>query len=138
MKLLYCCCALSAALFLAPAAHAQLNQPPLETKSKPSSSNPLKSLKKSDKTDEKPAKVSKEQMNETHTIAIMTVESGGGEHQIIFELLGDKAPKTVQNFIDNVDKGTYKGQPSIARWTTTSCKPVTPPARMMARGRNGA
>lgn len=110
MKLLHCY-VLSTALLLAPALQAQLNQPPPPPKSKSgsTSSNPLKSLKKSDQSESKPAKVTKEQMNETHTIAIMEVEFGGGEHQIIFELLGDKAPKTVQNFVDNVDKGIYKG-----------------------------
>lgn len=109
MKLLPCCL-LSIALLLAPAMQAQLNQPPPTPKSKSaaSSSNPFSALKKSDKPDTK-AKPTKEQMNETHTIAIMEVEFGGSDHQIIFELLGDKAPKTVQNFVENVDKGTYKG-----------------------------
>jgi cyclophilin family peptidyl-prolyl cis-trans isomerase len=109
MKLLPCCL-LSTALLLAPAMQAQLNQPPPTPKSKSAanSSNPFSALKKSDKPETK-AKPTKEQMNETHTIAIMEVEFGGSDHQIIFELLGDKAPKTVQNFIENVDKGTYKG-----------------------------
>lgn len=109
MKLLHCCI-LSTALLLVPAVQAQLNQPPPEPKSKSSSrsSNPLKSLGKSDK-DDKPAKLTKEQMNEVHTIAVMNVEFGGSERQIIFELLGGKAPKTVQNFVENVDKGIYKG-----------------------------
>ncbi len=110
MKLLPCIF-LSAALLLAPAAHAQLNQPPPPPKSKSSSSssNPLSSVKKDSPSEAKPGKPTKEQMNETHTLAIMEVEFGGGDHQIIFELFGDKAPKTVQNFIDNVDKGAYKG-----------------------------
>jgi cyclophilin family peptidyl-prolyl cis-trans isomerase len=106
MKLLHCL-VLPTALLLASAMQAQLNQPPMEPKSKkPASSNPLSALKKSD--DSKPAKLTKEQMNEVHTIAVMEVEFAGSDHQIIFELLGDKAPKTVQNFIDNVDKGVYK------------------------------
>jgi cyclophilin family peptidyl-prolyl cis-trans isomerase len=107
MKLLPCC-VLSTALFLAPAMQAQLNQPPPEPKSKsaPTSSNPLKSSKKSD---DSPAKPTKEQMNEVHTLAIMEVKFGGREHQIVFELLADKAPKTVQNFVENVQKGVYKG-----------------------------
>ena len=102
MKLLPCCL-LSTALLLAPAMQAQLNQPPPPPKSKSAanSSNPFSSPKKSDKTGAK-AKPTKEQMNETHTLAVMEVEFGGSEHQIIFELLGDKAPKTVQNFVDNV------------------------------------
>jgi cyclophilin family peptidyl-prolyl cis-trans isomerase len=109
MKLLHCCL-LSTALLLAPALHAQLNQPPPEPKSKKSgSSNPLSALKKSSTDTPKPAKLTKEQMNETHLLAIMDVEFQGGERQIIFELLGDKAPKTVQNFVENADKGTYKG-----------------------------
>jgi cyclophilin family peptidyl-prolyl cis-trans isomerase len=110
MKLLPCC-VLSTALLLAPAMHAQLNQPPPEPKSKAAStsSNPLQSIKKTDDAPPKPAKPTKEQMNETHLLAIMDVEFGGNDHQIIFELLADKAPKTVQNFVDNVEKGTYKG-----------------------------
>ena len=109
MKLLPCL--LSTALFLVPAAHAQLNQPPPAPKSKSAaSSNPLKSVKKSDGSESnKPAKPTQEQLNEVHTLAVMSVEFGGSEHQIVFELLGDKAPKTVQNFVDNVDKGIYPG-----------------------------
>jgi cyclophilin family peptidyl-prolyl cis-trans isomerase len=107
---LFPCCLLSTALLLAPAMQAQLNQPPPTPKSKKSaaSSSPFGSLKKSNSSESKP-KLTKEQMNETHTIAIMEVEFGGADHEIIFELLGDKAPKTVQNFIENVDKGIYKG-----------------------------
>jgi len=110
MKLLPSCVLLTA-LLLAPALQAQLNQPPPPPRSKAASSgssNPFKS-RKSDVGVVKTPKVTKEQMNETHTLAIMEVEFGGGEHQIIFELLGEKAPKTVQNFVDNVNKGIYKG-----------------------------
>jgi cyclophilin family peptidyl-prolyl cis-trans isomerase len=111
MKLLPCL-VLTTALLVAHTVQAQLNQPPPPPKSKTeaqSSSNPLKSIKKKEQDESKPSKPTKEQLNETHTLAIMEVEFGGAEHQIIFELLGDKAPKTVQNFIDNVDKGVYKG-----------------------------
>lgn len=111
MKLLHSCLLLTA-LLLVPAAQAQLNQPPPQTKPKSktssTSSNPLKSVQKKD-TSSKPAKPTQEQLNETHTLAVMNVEFGGGEHQIVFELLRDKAPKTVQNFVDNVDKGIYPG-----------------------------
>jgi cyclophilin family peptidyl-prolyl cis-trans isomerase len=103
---------LIAALLLAPALQAQLNQPPPPPKSKSasSSSNPLSAIKKANKEEDKPApKPTKEQMNEVHTLAIMEVEFGGDKHQIVFELLRAKAPKTVQNFIDNVDKGIYPG-----------------------------
>ncbi len=110
MKLLPCCL-LSTALLLVPAAHAQLNQPPPPPKAKSTgTSNPLKSIKKSDSSEsKKPAKLTQEQLNEVHTLAIMNVDFGGSEHQIVFELLGNKAPKTVQNFVDNVDKGIYPG-----------------------------
>lgn len=110
MKLLPCC-VLSSALLLAPALQAQLNQPPPtpKTKTASTSSNPLKSIKKSDDSEAKPSKPTKEEMNEVHTIAIMKVDTGSGEREIIFELLGDKAPKTVQNFVENVEKGVYKG-----------------------------
>jgi len=104
MKSLHCF-VLTAVLIVAPALRAQLNQPPPDQKSKKTESNPLKLGKSSSK----PAKVTKEQANETHTIAVMNVEFGGSDHQIIFELLPDKAPRTVQNFIENVDKGVYKG-----------------------------
>jgi cyclophilin family peptidyl-prolyl cis-trans isomerase len=109
MKLLSCCL-LSTAMFLAPAAHAQLNQPPPPPKSKTSSSDPLSALKKKDKPSQAaPAKPTKAQLDEVHMLAIMEVEFGGGEHEIIFELYPDKAPKTVQNFVDNVNKGIYPG-----------------------------
>lgn len=107
MKLLPCCL-LSTALLLVPAAQAQLNQPPPPPKAKSTSSNPLKSIKKSE-GGTAAAKPTQEQLNESHTLAVMTVEFGGGEHQIVFELLRDKAPKTVQNFVDNVDRGIYPG-----------------------------
>jgi hypothetical protein len=102
-------CMILAALLVAPALPAQLNQPPPPPKAKSTSSNPLKSIKKSETTDTAAGKPTKEQLNEVHTLAVMTVEFGGGEHQVVFELLGDKAPKTVQNFVDNVDRGTYSG-----------------------------
>ncbi len=53
--------------------------------------------------------VAKEKMDETHTLAVMDISFGGDTHQIIFELLAKGAPKTVGNFISNVDKGIYKG-----------------------------
>jgi cyclophilin family peptidyl-prolyl cis-trans isomerase len=103
---------LATALLLAPAAQAQLNQPPPPPapKSKPTT-NPLQALKKkSDKPETAaPAKPTEAQMNEVHTLAVMEVEFGGDKHQIVFELLRNKAPKTVQNFIDNVEKGIYPG-----------------------------
>lgn len=51
----------------------------------------------------------KEKMDESHTLAVLDVTFGGGTHQIIFELLAKDAPKTVANFVGNVDKGIYKG-----------------------------
>lgn len=51
----------------------------------------------------------KEKMNESHTLAVMDVIFGGDTHQIIFELFAKDAPKTVENFIGNVDKNIYKG-----------------------------
>jgi cyclophilin family peptidyl-prolyl cis-trans isomerase len=104
-------CLLIAALLFAPLVRAQLNQPPPPPKSKTTSSNPLDTLKKKSEKPvaDKPAKLTKEQMNEVHTLAVMEVEFGGSDHQIVFELLRDKAPKTVQNFIENVEKGIYPG-----------------------------
>ncbi|RBP47287.1 cyclophilin family peptidyl-prolyl cis-trans isomerase [Roseimicrobium gellanilyticum] len=55
------------------------------------------------------AKPTKEQLNEVHTVAVMVIEFGGEEHQVMFELLGNAAPKTVQNFVSNAEKGIYTG-----------------------------
>lgn len=51
----------------------------------------------------------REKMDESHTLAVMDVAFGGDTHQIIFELFAKDAPKTVENFIDNVEKNIYKG-----------------------------
>ncbi|MFZ4763389.1 MAG: peptidylprolyl isomerase [Roseimicrobium sp.] len=56
-----------------------------------------------------PAEAKKAKDNEVHTLAVMKIAFGGSEHDIVFELLESKAPKTVQNFVDNVDKGIYGG-----------------------------
>lgn len=48
-------------------------------------------------------------LDEMHKVAVMSVKFGGDEQQIIFKLEEEKAPKTVANFIQNVEKGTYKG-----------------------------
>lgn len=90
--------------------------PPVPGQSKPksgASSNPLASLGKDTSkpktTSEAAAKPSKAQLDEVHTVAVMEVEFGGDVHQIMFELLPGDAPKTVQNFTQNVDKGIYSG-----------------------------
>lgn len=53
--------------------------------------------------------VAKEKMDETHTLAVMEVAFGGATHQVTFELFPKDAPKTVENFVSNVEKGIYKG-----------------------------
>ena len=53
-----------------------------------------------------PSKWNKE---ETHKLAVMDVEFGGGVETIIFELLPSAAPKTVANFTENCSAGAYKG-----------------------------
>lgn len=51
----------------------------------------------------------KEKLDESHTLAVMDVTFGGNTHQITFELFAKDAPKTVENFTGNVEKGLYKG-----------------------------
>lgn len=46
---------------------------------------------------------------EVHKLAVMDVKFGGNTETIMFELLPDAAPKTVANFIENVQSGSYKG-----------------------------
>lgn len=53
-----------------------------------------------------PAKWSK---NEVHKLAVMDVKFGGNTETIMFELFADASPKTVANFIENVQGGAYKG-----------------------------
>lgn len=48
-------------------------------------------------------------LEEVHKVAVMSVKFAGDVHQIIFKLEEEKAPRTVANFIQNVEKGTYKG-----------------------------
>lgn len=48
-------------------------------------------------------------LEELHKLCIMTVQFGGQEEQIIFKLEEKKAPRTVANFLLNIDKGIYKG-----------------------------
>lgn len=55
------------------------------------------------------ARPTQAELDEVHTVAVMTVEFGGEEHQIMFELLSKEAPRTVQNFVENVNKGVYPG-----------------------------
>lgn len=44
-----------------------------------------------------------------HTLAVMTVHTGRTKEQVMFEIFPDKAPQTVRNFQQNVEKGTYNG-----------------------------
>lgn len=48
-------------------------------------------------------------LEKEHKLAVMNVSFAGETQQIIFELFPDDAPKTVANFIQNVEKGTYNG-----------------------------
>jgi len=51
-----------------------------------------------------------EEAKESHTIAAVLFSIGGEEREVMFELLDDGAPKTVENFKKNVSEGVYKGQ----------------------------
>lgn len=44
-----------------------------------------------------------------HKIAVMEVSMGGAKETIMFELFPNDAPKTVANFIDNCETGSYEG-----------------------------
>jgi cyclophilin family peptidyl-prolyl cis-trans isomerase len=120
MKLSRCCLTL-AALFTAVSLQAQSQSAPAPktttgapkqtvasatTNKSTGSSKPVSASKKDAAAAAKPTK---EQLNEVHTVAVMVVEFGGEQHQIMFELLGKDAPKTVQNFVNNVEKGIYPG-----------------------------
>jgi cyclophilin family peptidyl-prolyl cis-trans isomerase len=118
------CCLTLAALFTAVSLQAQTEA---QTQSAPapktSTGSPRSTVSSATSTKSKPvsapkkdtaapaasAKPTKEQLNEVHTVAVMTIEFGGEEHQVMFELLGNAAPKTVQNFVGNVEKGIYSG-----------------------------
>jgi cyclophilin family peptidyl-prolyl cis-trans isomerase len=44
-----------------------------------------------------------------HKIAVMEVSIGGDNHTVMFELFPQDAPRTVSNFLDNCESGSYKG-----------------------------
>ncbi len=44
-----------------------------------------------------------------HKVAIMEISVGGAKETIMFELFPGDAPKTVANFIDNCETGSYEG-----------------------------
>ena len=46
---------------------------------------------------------------EVHKLAVMDISYGGTTETVMFELLGDASPKTVANFIENCQAGSYKG-----------------------------
>jgi cyclophilin family peptidyl-prolyl cis-trans isomerase len=108
------CCLILAALFSAVSLQAQSPQPKSAAAAEKkvsgttatTSAKPVSATKKDATAAAKPTQA---QLNEVHTVAVMTLEFGGEEHQVMFELLGKDAPKTVQNFVDNVGKGIYPG-----------------------------
>lgn len=94
MKLFFRCLYLAPFIAL-PAAHAQ--QPG------DAASKPVAAVKK----DLPPAVEDK--VEESHTLAVMNVTFGGDQRQIVIKLLPEAAPKTVENFVENVKKGIYEG-----------------------------
>jgi cyclophilin family peptidyl-prolyl cis-trans isomerase len=64
--------------------------------------------KKATTSTEKPTDPASWGKQEVHKLAVMDVKLNGATETIIFELLPG-APKTVSNFIANVEAGTYKG-----------------------------
>jgi len=48
-------------------------------------------------------------LEEQHKLAVMAITFGGNTEQIVIKLEPEGAPQTVANFIQNVEKGTYKG-----------------------------
>lgn len=96
MKLSLRCLFLATFLSL-PAVHAQQ---PVDAAA---AAKPVSAVKK-----EMPAAV-QEKIDEVHKLAVMKIVFGGEERQIVFELFPNEAPVTVQNFVDNVNKGVYNG-----------------------------
>jgi cyclophilin family peptidyl-prolyl cis-trans isomerase len=45
----------------------------------------------------------------THTVAVMDVKFGRESGEVMFELFPEDAPKTVENFRSNAEKGVYNG-----------------------------
>lgn len=67
---------------------------------------------KADKTKETdPAKLAllAAEKNKVHIVALMDVAFGNDSGQVMFELFPEDAPKTVENFRANADKGLYNG-----------------------------
>ncbi|MEI6535053.1 MAG: peptidylprolyl isomerase [Verrucomicrobiaceae bacterium] len=50
-----------------------------------------------------------QERKQVHTIAVLNVRTGRTSEQVMFEIFPDKAPGTVKNFRENVEKGTYNG-----------------------------
>jgi cyclophilin family peptidyl-prolyl cis-trans isomerase len=48
-----------------------------------------------------------EEKKKVHTVAVMEVKIGRESGQVMFELFPEDAPKTVENFRTNADKGVY-------------------------------
>jgi len=78
-----------------------------EFKKKTVDGTPKEENKDDDDDDKK--KPSKEELEKVHELAAVTVSMGGEKYQIIFELLPEGAPQTVENFRSNAEKGVYTG-----------------------------
>lgn len=113
-----------AALFCQPGLHAQsepapstITPPPAKKKdwnngglgSALSHSRDQANKKNAKETD--PAKIAQAEAERKmiHTIAIMDVTWGHESGEVLFELFPNDAPKTVENFRANADKGLYNG-----------------------------
>src|SRR6202043_3896134 len=57
-----------------------------------------------------PAKPVDPEKSKVHLLAAMEIQiGGGGTEQVLIELFPNDAPKTVNNFVNNVKKDFYKG-----------------------------
>ena len=108
-----------AALFCLPALNAQsTTTPPAAPPAKKKDWNNgglggalSHSRDKAQKKETDPAKLAQQEAEKkaVHVVAIMDVSWGHDSGEILFELFPNEAPKTVENFRSNAEKGLYNG-----------------------------
>ncbi len=103
------CCLTLTALLAAASLHAQSTPQPAASQPKPVDlTKPVSAVKKkAAPAPAAPAKPTQAQLDEVHTVAMMTLVYGGEAYEVMFELFDKAAPKTVQNFRENASKGVY-------------------------------
>jgi cyclophilin family peptidyl-prolyl cis-trans isomerase len=102
-------CLLLLACFTLPALQAQTAAEPANLKTLTSKKADKADKKNKDKDKSEEPKISQAEMEKIHQVAVLVVNFGGEDYQILFELLPQGAPKTVANFLSNVEKNVYPG-----------------------------